>query len=212
MQSITLDAARGLVVTQAGATWLMVLDALATHGLTLAACPLELCSTVGGGVSTGMLTASSAGASVLHLLHSVDVVVAEGEVVTCSPTSNRRLFWSVVGGFGLLGVVVCVRMFTVPDAPCQYVATACCARLAPLTGHSCLSPNSIVVPGCTQPVVLGFRLYSSVCHSSPMPLTTTRGSPGFSRPMIPQSQTPSRAVGCFLLRQLAQWPLQGLLA
>lgn len=40
----------------------------------------------------------------------IDVVLASGQLVTCSPTDKSTLFYAVIGGFGALGVITRVVM------------------------------------------------------------------------------------------------------
>lgn len=43
-------------------------------------------------------------------VRELDVVVPDGSLVTCSPDENARLFHGVVGGFGMLGCIVRLRL------------------------------------------------------------------------------------------------------
>jgi FAD/FMN-containing dehydrogenase len=40
----------------------------------------------------------------------IDVLLASGQLVQCSPTHNQELFYSVIGGFGALGVITRVAL------------------------------------------------------------------------------------------------------
>ena len=44
-----------------------------------------------------------------HVL-DIDVLLANGQLVQCSPTQNQDLFYSVIGGFGALGVITRVAL------------------------------------------------------------------------------------------------------
>ena len=53
-----------------------------------------------------------------ELIESIDVVTADGRLVTASATSNSDLFWAARGsGLGFFGVVVRFRLITAPLAP-----------------------------------------------------------------------------------------------
>ena len=104
MKSVRVDHARGTARVEAGATWaefnheLQVFGLAATGGFVGATGVSGL--TLGGGL--GWLVRKH-GLSLDNLL-SLDMVTAEGRVVTASASENVDLFWGVRGGGGNFGV------------------------------------------------------------------------------------------------------------
>src|SRR5438270_1991560 len=105
MKGIRVDPVARMVRVEGGCTWGDVDHA--THAFGLAT-PSGVISTTGVGGLTlggglGHLT-RACGLSIDNLL-AVDVVLADGQVVTASPKEHQDLFWAVRGGGGNFGVV-----------------------------------------------------------------------------------------------------------
>lgn len=54
-------------------------------------------------------------------VRELDIVLADGTVTTCGPGSNESLFRSIVGGFGLLGIMTRIRLRMEPTANVLHV-------------------------------------------------------------------------------------------
>ncbi|MGW6928439.1 FAD-binding protein [Lentzea sp. NPDC054927] len=106
------------VVVDAGAKWSDVLRATLPHGLTPPVLTDYLELTVGGTLSVGGLGGASHhhGAQTDNVL-SLDVVTPTGDVVTCSPSSNRAVFDAVRAGRGRNGVITraSLRLVQAPE-------------------------------------------------------------------------------------------------
>ena len=117
MQGIRVDAAERRVRAQGGVTWGALDRETQLHGL----------ATVGGVVSTTGIAGLTLGGGIGHLtrkyglacdnLTSVDLVTADGEVVTASDKENTDLFWALRGGGGNFGVATSLEFRLHPVGP-----------------------------------------------------------------------------------------------
>ncbi len=103
---IDVDRAAGIYRVAAGARWRQVIAALDPLGLS----PAVMQSNHDFGVAA-TLSVNAHGWPVPFgpfgsTVRSFRLMLAGGELVTCSPAENAELFALVMGGYGLLGVVV----------------------------------------------------------------------------------------------------------
>jgi len=105
MSQVVIDPEHRTARVGGGATWAAFNDAAAVHGL----------ATTGGIVSTTGVGGLTLGGGIGYLsrangltcdsLISAEVVLADGQFVTASETSESELFWALRGGGGNFGVV-----------------------------------------------------------------------------------------------------------
>lgn len=112
---VEVDAERRVVRAGSGARWSRVLRALRPHGLSVAVMQSNDTFTVGGSISVNCHGWQHGRAPIGSTVRSMRVMLASGEVVTCSRTENADLFRHVIGGYGLFGVILDVELDVVPD-------------------------------------------------------------------------------------------------
>ena len=120
MRAVQVDPVRSEVLVEGGCTWSDVDQAGHPHGLAV---PTGFISstgvgglTLGGGI--GYLTRRY-GLTIDNLL-SVDIVLADGRLVTANAEENRDLFWAVRGGGGNFGIVTSFLFRGQPVGPTVY--------------------------------------------------------------------------------------------
>ena len=112
---IEIDAAAGFAEVEGMTTYAELVDATLPHGLAPAIVP-ELKSITTGGAMTGVGIESSAFRyGLVHdTVHELDVLVADGRVLTCSPLLRPELFYGFPNSYGSLGYTTRVRVGLIP--------------------------------------------------------------------------------------------------
>jgi FAD/FMN-containing dehydrogenase len=136
----SLDEARGLLTVEAGITWPDVIrsylvrpegvrpegarpdGARSRWGIRQKQTGADRL-TIGGAVAANIHGRCLTAGPFIDDLESLDVVTADGELVTCSRTERPELFRHVVGGYGLFGVVVAATLRLVPRQQVERVVT-----------------------------------------------------------------------------------------
>ena len=117
MKGIDVDPEGRVCRAEAGLTWGEIDAATQAHGLAV----------TGGRVSTtgvaGLVLGSGSGwlerklGYSVDLLRSVEVVTADGSVLTASESENPELFWGIRGGSGNFGIVTALEFDLHPIGP-----------------------------------------------------------------------------------------------
>ncbi|MFD7921588.1 FAD-binding oxidoreductase [Streptomyces sp. NPDC059740] len=125
MRRVTVDAEAGTAEADGGCLLRDVDLATAPYGL---ACPAGVVSHTGlGGLALGGgygWLARKWGPTCDHIL-ALQVVLADGEIVECSPEQHPELFWALRGGGGGFGVVTRFTLRLRPVAPMFYRSALC---------------------------------------------------------------------------------------
>ncbi|QKW09646.1 FAD-binding protein [Streptomyces sp. NA04227] len=100
-----IDRAEGTVTVLAGTPLKRLNKALAREGLSLANMGDVMEQTVSGAVSTGTHGTGRELASMSAQLRALELVTADGDVLTCSPEQNPEIFSAARIGLGALGVL-----------------------------------------------------------------------------------------------------------
>ena len=117
MKGIHVDSSRKTVRAQGGVTWAELNRETQLHGLAVTGGVVSTTGiaglTLGGGIGWMM---SKYGLALDNLV-SVDLVLADGRVVTASNNDNADLFWAVRGGGGNFGVATSFEYGLHPVGP-----------------------------------------------------------------------------------------------
>jgi FAD/FMN-containing dehydrogenase len=102
---MSLDEANKILTVQSGATWHDIQTFLHPKYAVKAMQSTDI-FTVGGSISVNAHGMDHKAGSVGGTIKAMRVMLADGSIVTVSPTENPELFNLVVGGYGLFGVVL----------------------------------------------------------------------------------------------------------
>jgi FAD/FMN-containing dehydrogenase len=113
---LTPDPARGVYRARAGARRRDVIRTLRPLGFSPKVMQSNSDFTLGGAFSVNAHGWAVPMGPVGTTVRSLRLMLADGEVVTCSRTRDPELFSLVMGGYGLLGAILDFEMEMVPDA------------------------------------------------------------------------------------------------
>ena len=103
---LSFDTEKGIFECQSGITLDKVLEVIVPKGWFLPVTPGTKLITVGGAVASDVHGKNHHvdGSFSAHVL-AMDILLADGNTLTCSTTLNSDLFWATCGGMGLTGII-----------------------------------------------------------------------------------------------------------
>ena len=108
------DHATGLVTAEAGMPLWRLNELLAEQGLALTNMGDIQAQTVSGAIGTGTHGTGRASASIAAQVAGLEIVLADGSIVACSPQSHPDLFEAARISVGTIGVITAVTFRTEP--------------------------------------------------------------------------------------------------
>ena len=104
---LAFDESSGLLTCQAGVSLREILEAMVPRGWFLGVTPGTKFVTVGGAIAADVHGKNHhKDGNFGHTVQSMDVMLADGRVVTCGPDVEPELFETTCGGMGLTGVIL----------------------------------------------------------------------------------------------------------
>ncbi|HKB74906.1 MAG TPA: FAD-binding protein, partial [Burkholderiales bacterium] len=116
---VEVDAARARVSAEGMTTYADLVDATLAHGVMPCVVPQLKSITLGGAAAGVGIEASSFRYGLVHdTLLALDVLLADGAIVSCTPDNGHRdLFFGFPNSYGTLGYALKVTARTVPVKP-----------------------------------------------------------------------------------------------
>ncbi len=107
---IAFDPIEGTIECESGVLLSDVLNVIVPEGFFLPVTPGTKFITVGGAVAADVHGKNHHvdGSFSNHIVH-LDLMIADGSTIRCSPTENTDIFWQTCGGMGLTGIILKVR-------------------------------------------------------------------------------------------------------
>lgn len=112
---VELDAASRTVRVEPGATWHEIQNLLHPRFAVKAMQSTDIFS-VGGSISVNAHGMDHQSGSLAGSVRSLELMLADGSVVTCSRAENADLFRHVIGGYGMFGVILSAELDIVDNA------------------------------------------------------------------------------------------------
>ena len=116
LRSVEIDPINRRARVGAGAIWADVIEAAAPHGLTGLMGSSPQVGVVGYTLGGGFGWLGRRYGLAAHAITRAEVVRADGELVTASPSEHPDLFWGLSGSGGSLGIVTELEFGLVPVA------------------------------------------------------------------------------------------------
>lgn len=107
---LSFDIVHGTFECQSGLTLDKILEVIVPKGWFLPVTPGTKFITVGGAVSSDVHGKNHhVDGSFSSHIADMDIMVADGSIITCSPTKNHDLFEATCGGMGLTGMITRIK-------------------------------------------------------------------------------------------------------
>ena len=94
------------ITVEPGITWRAIQELIDPHGLSVKIMQSYASFTVGGSLSVNVHGRYVGQGPLIGSVRSIEVVLADGQLVQASPSQNAELFYGSIGGYGGLGVIV----------------------------------------------------------------------------------------------------------
>ncbi|HQU46546.1 MAG TPA: FAD-binding oxidoreductase, partial [Pirellulales bacterium] len=108
---VSFDPQTGTIDCQGGVSLQQIIDRSLPHGWFLPTTPGTRFVSVGGAVAADVHGKNHhLDGSFGNFVTELDLLIASGEIIGCSPAANADLFWATVGGMGLTGIIVRTRL------------------------------------------------------------------------------------------------------
>jgi len=197
LDSVVVDQAHRTATVGAGAIWHQVLEQVHPVGLSVSTMPGIDVLSVGGTVSVNAHGLDFRAGSLSSTIRSLRVMLADGTVLRVDREHRAELFRSVIGGYGLFGVVLDVELDLVDSEMYQLRSRVVDSRDFPAVfeadvagddrvrlsyTHLSTSPEDLL----DQAIVY---TYERIDTSEPIPPLVSRGSDRFGRLVLNVART-----------------------
>ena len=112
---VAFDPAAATITVHSGTRWRQVQEAIDSAGLSIKIMQTYDNFTVGGALSVNAHGRYIGEGPLVRSVRQITLVLADGKVVTASPTQNPGLFYGAIGGYGALGVIADVTLDLAQD-------------------------------------------------------------------------------------------------
>jgi len=125
---VAFDKIKKTITVQAGATWYDVQRYIDPYNLSVKAMQSYNNFSIGGSISVNAHGRDIAYGSVIHGIQSVEIMLANGEIVSANRTHNKDLFKAAIGGYGLLGIITQATIELTENIALERTLRSCTAK------------------------------------------------------------------------------------
>ena len=119
-----LDEKSNILTIGSGATWHQALQYLDGFGKSIAVMQSFSDFSIGGSISVNGHGWQKSAPPISSSVESFTLMKANGEIVNCSRSENPELFKLVIGGYGLLGIILDVKLHVVDNTALKFHSVA----------------------------------------------------------------------------------------
>ncbi|MGE7767351.1 FAD-binding protein [Peribacillus sp. NPDC096540] len=112
---LDLNKKEQLITVQSGATWADIQEYINPYGLALKVSQSQNIFTIGGSLSVNVHGRDIRHHALIETVDSFRLLNAKGDILTVSRDENSELFYAVIGGYGLFGVILDVTLHLTDD-------------------------------------------------------------------------------------------------
>lgn len=117
---MNLDKKSNILTIGSGATWEQALQYLDIYGKSIAVMQSFSNFSIGGSISVNGHGWQKSSPPISTSIDSFTLIKANGEIVKCSRVDNPELFKLVIGGYGLFGIILDVKIKVVDNAVLKF--------------------------------------------------------------------------------------------
>lgn len=117
---MSLDEANNVLIIGSGALWQDAIEYLDQYGKSIAVMQAFSSFSVGGSISVNGHGWQKDSAPISSSVLSFTLMNYKGEIITCSRDKNPELFKLVLGGYGLFGIILEVKLKVVDNKALQF--------------------------------------------------------------------------------------------
>ncbi len=117
---MSFDQKNNILSIGAGASWEQALRYLDRYGKSIAVMQSFSNFSIGGSMSVNGHGWQKSSSPISSSIASFTLMNAQGEIVNCSRTENTELFKLVIGGYGLFGIILDVKLKVVDNSALKF--------------------------------------------------------------------------------------------
>jgi len=117
---IELDSVNNIMTIGSGALWEDAIEYLDKYGKSIAVMQAFSSFSVGGSISVNGHGWQKNSPPISSSVVSFTLMNDKGEILNCNRTENKELFKLVIGGYGLFGIILDVKLRVVDNTALQY--------------------------------------------------------------------------------------------
>jgi len=122
---VNLNIKEKTITVQAGATWYDVQEHIDPYNLSIASMQSYNNFSIGGSLSVNVHGRDIHHCQLINTVQSLNIITADGSLITADREQNSDIFRAAIGGYGLLGVITQVTLQLTDNIPLERKAKAC---------------------------------------------------------------------------------------